>query len=956
MRNWALIALLAIGLPAQVVFSAKSECWETGERAQGAPGYPAVEWKPCCDGRARQVEKDGAWGKFCLVDYANIGCWGTGERAQGAPGFPYVEWKPCCDGRAKQVEKDSEWGKFCAVEVASVDGNQTGKLSGNRTYDLSGDGSFDKEDVILLFRSISDPLGVVSPGSGFHDFNDDGRFDLDDIERMVSALISSAGPESVAPLTLNMIAEVRNRNPQTNVLNRESVNRQVDAPPSSPQLTHESLRQEGSTRVCDARRRGSGGGIVKGSGPRPSSTNWDLVDPDEDYNSLAGQETAADYFWYAEWNAVWSVWIGPAFFISDLFQMLTFQRDTPSYQYAVRNWFHYVWASGDEVTVPYQEALDEEADTIGRQVDAYVDTVKSQLAKMHEDGENRFSFHSTKTSQVVEREGTDTGWAAAIGSHVIWAEGDVVYDAGNCELTASITVKMSDLYDFNFSETDHGPLLSSLFRFSQLGWARRFAQYGQSDVRTEVIPLACCDDDKCGSTGTCECHECSNVDDPGNFTASLVTDPHLRTFDGLSFDCQASGEFILARSSSVELMVQGRFSGPSTSGSVFKAIAIREGDSPTLQVSFEAANGSSTCPLQLTVDGDERAFETATFGNDGSLSINVGSGSSPFVQVSSASGCIVGFVPRLSRTFGCYLESFSLSVPPSLAPGITGLLGTPNDDVSDDWQDQNGTVLSAPDTASGRLYEAAYSYCTTNWCIRDPEASIFAYEAGQSHSDFALCDRPYVRPDVESASPELVALCGGSVECLIDGVVGSEEDAQAGLDAMAAIESRFNNTVNETITEVTLPSDLSNLTLHFIFSWEAKGDLDTSATWLGNTVGYACGAGKADFMTWSNDDTSATGSETYNIDLNGSLAANAWNGSTEVQFGAGWYLAWESLGTAKIRVSLQTQDGADVPGTVLETDVNPGTQRGCANEVIVAVARLSESEGGEGVTLEIAGV
>lgn len=442
----------------------------------------------------------------------------------------------------------------------------------------------------------------------------------------------------------------------------------------------------------------------------------------------------------------------------------------------------------------------------------------------------------------------------------------------------------------------------------------------------------------------------------GSFYASVITDPHLRTFDGLRFDCQASGEFILSRSSSQALMIQGRFSGPSTSGSVLKAIAVKEGDSPRLQVSVEAESDSSSCPLQLTVDGERKSLATASFGDNGPLSIEVGSGSRPLVQVSTASGCVAEFVPRFSRTFGCYLESFSLSVPPALAPSISGLLGTPNDDIADDWQDQNGTVLSSPDTVSKRLYEPAYSYCTTNWCVRDPEASIFSYEAGQSHSDFALCDRPYDQPDIESASPELIALCGGSVECLIDGVVGGEEDAQASLDAFATVEARINSSMSDPITEVILPTDLGNLTLHFVFSWEAKGDLDTSATWLGNTVGYGCGANKADFMTWSQDDTSATGSETYNIDLKGSLAANAWNGSTEVQFGAGWWLVRESRGPAKIRVSLQTQDGSDVPGTVLETDVNPGTQSGCADEVIVAVARLTESNSGEGVTLEMIGV
>lgn len=206
-----------------------------------------------------------------------------------------------------------------------------------------------------------------------------------------------------------------------------------------------------------------------------------------------------------------------------------------------------------------------------------------------------------------------------------------------------------------------------------------------------------------------------------NFTAIVITDPHLRTFDGLRFDCQASGEFILARSFDAGLMIQGRFHGESTSGSVFKAIAIKEGGSPTVQISVQAEDGPSNCQLLLTVDGARRSFVSASFGGDEFISVEVGPGSAPVVQVFTALGCIAEFVPRLSRNFGCYLESFSLSIPASLAPGITGLLGTPNNDTADDWQSAEGRVLSAPDTISDRLFKSAYNYCTGNWCVKGPE-------------------------------------------------------------------------------------------------------------------------------------------------------------------------------------------------------------------------------------------
>lgn len=42
-------------------------------------------------------------------------------------------------------------------------------------------------------------------------------------------------------------------------------------------------------------------------------------------------------------------------------------------------------------------------------------------------------------------------------------------------------------------------------------------------------------------------------------TACAVGDPHIYTFDGLAFDCQAEGEFTLMKSKITQREVQGRF-------------------------------------------------------------------------------------------------------------------------------------------------------------------------------------------------------------------------------------------------------------------------------------------------------------------------------------------------------------------------------------------------------------
>lgn len=101
-------------------------CYADGERAIGADGYPAVDYLPCCSGKpplpmdpsAHGYDATTRWGLFCggtgKVIVAEQ-CYNDGERAIGAPGYEAVPYKPCCNGREpKAVAYD--WGKFCGGE------------------------------------------------------------------------------------------------------------------------------------------------------------------------------------------------------------------------------------------------------------------------------------------------------------------------------------------------------------------------------------------------------------------------------------------------------------------------------------------------------------------------------------------------------------------------------------------------------------------------------------------------------------------------------------------------------------------------------------------------------------------------------------------------------------------------------------------------------------------------
>lgn len=106
----------------------ESACYEDGMRAIGAPGYPRVEYLPCCSGKPpRPMGKDAtdeySWGLFCggTGDVkVTHDCYADGKRAIGAAGYPRVPYKPCCNGKEPKA-KEYDWGLFCGEKAPPVE-------------------------------------------------------------------------------------------------------------------------------------------------------------------------------------------------------------------------------------------------------------------------------------------------------------------------------------------------------------------------------------------------------------------------------------------------------------------------------------------------------------------------------------------------------------------------------------------------------------------------------------------------------------------------------------------------------------------------------------------------------------------------------------------------------------------------------------------------------------------
>lgn len=84
------------------------------------------------------------------------------------------------------------------------------------------------------------------------------------------------------------------------------------------------------------------------------------------------------------------------------------------------------------------------------------------------------------------------------------------------------------------------------------------------------------------------------------------------------------------------------------------------------------------------------------------------------------------------------------------------------------------------------------AYCTTNWCIRNPTDSIFAYSGNEAFSGISGCDETYsadIELAVGNASQEIADFCGtNNLVCLVDGVCGNLPDALAAVSDQEPVE------------------------------------------------------------------------------------------------------------------------------------------------------------------------
>ena len=184
------------------------------------------------------------------------------------------------------------------------------------------------------------------------------------------------------------------------------------------------------------------------------------------------------------------------------------------------------------------------------------------------------------------------------------------------------------------------------------------------------------------------CGSCGNVCSAGNVcvsgrcqTGSSVGDTHLTTFDGLLYDFQASGDFLLVESDKGFVVQTRQASGAPRwpKASVNKAVATQM-DKTRVALCLD--------PTRLVINGKPNDL-----GDHKSLSLPSG------VSV-SRSGNVYVITRRSGETVSAELKNGWIDVSVGLghAPQATvrGLLGNANGTIGDDIATRDGTVLKQP--------------------------------------------------------------------------------------------------------------------------------------------------------------------------------------------------------------------------------------------------------------------
>jgi RHS repeat-associated protein len=209
------------------------------------------------------------------------------------------------------------------------------------------------------------------------------------------------------------------------------------------------------------------------------------------------------------------------------------------------------------------------------------------------------------------------------------------------------------------------------------------------------------------------------------------SDPHDRTEDGVWFDFQAAGEFLMVASADDSVVIQVRLEpfGSSTIATLGSAVAASvAGDRVAVYV-------SDTMPLTIDGETEVRSDFSVRLPHGGVVERH---GSLVTIEWPNGS--------RLDVTRGRRWLDFAFASDAAIAPTLSGLLGSADGNPANDFTARDGTVIERNDPAfATRVYDPFGK----SWRITQAE-SLFDYGPGQSTATFTKSDIPHGPATIDS--------------------------------------------------------------------------------------------------------------------------------------------------------------------------------------------------------------
>lgn len=334
-------------------------------------------------------------------------------------------------------------------------------------------------------------------------------------------------------------------------------------------------------------------------------------------------------------------------------------------------------------------------------------------------------------------------------------------------------------------------------------------------------------------------------------------DPHIKTVDGVNYDLQTAGEFVLLRDEGLELQARhtpvttagplgpNPYTGLSTCVSINTAVAVRSGGQ---RITYQPGTGApidpdtrkptGVNPLVLRIDGERTQLGNApiVLSSGGRIRQTSTDGG---LQIEQPGGTVIIVTPR----FWSHHQLWYMNINVRRARATAGIMGPI---APGNWLPAlpDGTQLGARPTDLGLRYDQLYRTFANAWRVT-AATSLFDYEPGITADAYSLPSWPEFAPNNCTAPP----VPGGSsapppapinltdAQAVCSAVVAPDREANCIADVAATGDADFAEAyviserleLNEGPSEpaLGLPADFSeNLALPIKFTWTRAVDTE----------------------------------------------------------------------------------------------------------------------------------